>query len=44
MVYYDRQEKPHLNEIGAQYFSDLNTFLGRCDIVAINVRVASSHT
>ena len=43
-VYYDRHEKPHLNEIGAEYFSDLDTFLGRCDIVAINVRHQQPYT
>ena len=38
LVYYDRHQKPEIEAMGAEHFSDLEEFVGRCDIVAINVR------
>lgn len=38
LVYYDRHQKPEIEAMGAEHFSNLEEFVGRCDIVAINVR------
>ena len=41
LVYYDRHQKPEIEAMGAEHFSNLEEFVGRCDIVAINVRCPS---
>ena len=38
LVYYDRSRKPEIEAMGAEYTSNLEDFVSRCDIVAINVR------
>ena len=38
LVYYDRHQKTEIEAMGAEHFSNLEEFVGRCDIVAINVR------
>ena len=38
LVYYDRHQKPEIEAMGAEHFSNLEEFVGRCDIVALNVR------
>ena len=37
LAYYGRREKPHMNKIGAKFYTDLEEFLGLCDVVTINL-------
>ncbi len=38
LVYYGRHEKPAMKELGGVEFEpDLEAFVGRCDIITINI-------
>ena len=37
LLYYGRHRKSNCDELGAGYESDLYTFLGKCDVITINV-------
>ena len=50
LLYYGRHRKSHVDELGAGFEDNLDSFLGKCDIVTINVpltdktrRVAALH-
>ena len=37
LLYYGRHRKSNCDELGAGFEDDLDSFLGKCDIVTINV-------
>ena len=42
LVYYGRHEKPAMKELGGVEFEpDLEAFVGRCDIITINISLTN---
>ena len=37
LCYYGRHRKSSCDELGAKFYDDLDTFLGACSIVTVNV-------
>lgn len=42
MLYFEREEKPAMVEMGVERVADLNDFISRCDIVSINIPLTDS--